>query len=891
MATANNLGTAYIRIAPQMKGIQSTITNQLGGVGGKAGSAFTSSFTRKWGEAAGIVAGITTAVTSKAIGAITNSLDNAISRVDTLNTFPKIMKNLGFEAEESKSSLDKLSQRIEGLPTTLDEIVTYTQRLASTTGNLNEGMYNATNLAIAFNDAALAGGKGQQEANRAFEQFTQVISRGRPSMQDWKIMMEVMPGQLKQMAKYMGTNNKELQQYAKDAKKTVDQLDGMDLYEWISEDKNAHAKERLEEFRKALIDLDNKGGAGITSFKDQVGDATHTIGTALRLIPVRITKAVAQVIQAFGTGDIYTTLDKFTSSFKEVGNFVVKYIVPPIKKDVIPAVKNVARVVRDVIVWIAKTEDARKWLSGLLKAFIAFKAVTAVVSTIKAFMLVLGGGLGTVVKAISVFKTFTGVIGVGGGLSQAFAAATVRSQQFAKAGTTLTASMKTAGAGVMGFSNALSMAGIALGAVAVAIGSAIILTQSMENAETRAANAAKRHQEMLISEKNSIDAVNRSRRLEKTLLDDVAAAKTGTRTAEKEELLAKQEIAAAQQELNRLNAEGQKGTNAYRIAEIELQEATDRHTEAVKKLADAKKEEERAVTAERDNHFTELNMQNAEAAAANLRAKNYAAVAMQLDNLSKKTYSYKDANGKLVKATKDDMKSAVDYISQQLGREDEVWRTIRENAAKNGTTFVEEVQKYGANGARRFVGNFATGVTQYTPLATEAIEGNKGLQGALSTALGKLAAAAKNGGLGVGAQLVTGLKDGINSLAGGVAAAAKNTMDSALTAFKKKAGINSPSKVTAEMGRYLVEGLEVGMQDYSKKLDATAAQTMASAIGSMDQTLAGMPQPTTAAQAYQYQPTTQPTQVIQNNTFNQVANDLDVKEASRKLGWEVATAI
>ena len=34
-----------------------------------------------------------------------------------------------------------------------------------------------------------------------------------------------------------------------------------------------------------------------------------------------------------------------------------------------------------------------------------------------------------------------------------------------------------------------------------------------------------------------------------------------------------------------------------------------------------------------------------------------------------------------------------------------------------------------------------------------------------------------------------------------------------------------------------------------------------------------------------------PAQVIQNNTFNQVANDLDVKEASRKLGWEVATAI
>ena len=35
---------------------------------------------------------------------------------------------------------------------------------------------------------------------------------------------------------------------------------------------------------------------------------------------------------------------------------------------------------------------------------------------------------------------------------------------------------------------------------------------------------------------------------------------------------------------------------------------------------------------------------------------------------------------------------------------------------------------------------------------------------------------------------------------------------------------------------------------------------------------------------------TQP-QVIQNNTFNQVADNLDVKEASKLLGFEVATAI
>ena len=338
---ANNLGTAYIKIAPQMEGIQGAITKGLQ-------SAAKSSVAGATALGTVVAKGVSTA-----LNAVTNSMDRAISRVDTLNAFPKIMKNLGFSTEESTSAIEKLSNRIEGLPTGLDEIVNYTQRLASTMGNLNKDVYNATNLAIAFNDAALSGGKGQYEANRAFEQFSQVLSRGRPSMQDWKIMMEVMPGQLKQMAKYMGTNNKSLQEYAKNAKKTVDQLDGMDLYNWISENKNEKAKERLQDLTKALIDLDNNGGAGITSFKDQVGDATHTIGNALRLIPLRISKAMAEVIQEFGAGDVYNAIDKFTSKFKDVGKWIAQNIVPIVKNQVVPALKTALKVVKSIVEFIA----------------------------------------------------------------------------------------------------------------------------------------------------------------------------------------------------------------------------------------------------------------------------------------------------------------------------------------------------------------------------------------------------------------------------------------------------------------------------------------------------------------------------------------------------------
>lgn len=866
MATANNLGTAYIRIAPQMQGIQSTITKQLGGLGSSVGAKFSNNFTAKWGKAAGTIAGITATVASKALNAVTNSIDNAISRVDTLNTFPKIMKNLGFEADESSGAINKLSNRIEGLPTTLDEIVSYTQRLASSTGNLNKGMYNATNLAIAFNDAALAGGKGQQEANRAFEQFTQVISRSRPSMQDWKIMMEVMPGQLKQLAKYMGTNNKELQLYAKDAKKTVDQLDGMDLYEWISEDKNSYAKERLAELQKAMIDLDNKGGAGITSFKDQVGDATRTIGTAMRLIPVRITKALADVIKAFGTGDIYTTLDNFTSSFKKVGAFIVKYIVPPIKNDIIPILKGVIGVIKNVIKWVAETEVAREALGKLLKAFIAFKVVTGTISLVKGLALGIGGLLAVVVKGTAIVKTFTGVLTSGAGLSSAFSAAAARSSQFAAANGSLTASMSTAGASAVGLTSKLAMLTVGIGAlIAAGVGIYMGLTQIAANTE-HAKKQSEYYQKQLINEKNATDSYNRSLQLQKQLLSDINKAKNEERDAEKELILAKQAVSSAQKSLNELQKAGKKGTDEYRLAEIELAEARERQVAATEALGKAKKKVTDAEQAEKDNRFTELNEINKLTLAEEIRAGKYNLVAKQLDELKKKTYEYRDANGKLVRGTKDDMAQTVDYLAQTMSRQDAAWRTIYENTKRNGTTFTEEMKKLGESGAKGLTGNFSTGVKKYAPLATEASK--------------KL-----------GTDIKTGFQGGLVGAIKEAANIGKRMAQSVITWARKEADSHSPSRKMMEVGKDMAEGLNIGLGSMDKQLEQTAKATTATAIDAMaGQSSIGLSTGYKGVGTSNISPT-QPAQVIQNNTFNQVANTLDVKEASRKLGWEVATAI
>ncbi len=64
------------------------------------------------------------------------------------------MKALGYSTQEVDGSMQKLTKGIDGLPTSLDEIVSNTQQLAISTGSLNKG----TDTALALNNAFLASG-------------------------------------------------------------------------------------------------------------------------------------------------------------------------------------------------------------------------------------------------------------------------------------------------------------------------------------------------------------------------------------------------------------------------------------------------------------------------------------------------------------------------------------------------------------------------------------------------------------------------------------------------------------------------------------------------------------------------------------------------------------
>lgn len=295
---AYNLATAYVPIVPSMKGVGKAIEKAFGDAsqnagskgGGQAGKGFASGLLTKGG-----IIGAAAAVTTKAMGVISNSIGSAVGRADQMNNFPKVMKNLGYSSQDAAASIKKISNALDGLPTTSSAMTGMVQQLAPLTSNLDE----ATDIALAFNNAMLAGGASTMEQENALTQYTQMLSAGKVDMQAWRSIQAAMPGQLNQVAEAMlgaGKNSN-------------------DLYEAM---KNGSIS--FDDFNKKVMELNQNGFGKYASFAQQAKDATQGIGTAMENVKNRVAKAVQKVIEAVGVENIAGAINGFSSQFGKVGD-------------------------------------------------------------------------------------------------------------------------------------------------------------------------------------------------------------------------------------------------------------------------------------------------------------------------------------------------------------------------------------------------------------------------------------------------------------------------------------------------------------------------------------------------------------------------------------------
>ena len=368
-----------------------------------------------------IVAGLgITKIISKAFNVLTSSMDSAINRLDTINNFPRVMSNMGVDAQTSSEAIQDLSDRLKGIPTTLDDAVLSVERFTSKNGDVKKSV----EIFDAVNNAILAGGASTQIQTSALEQLSQAYSKGKPDMMEWRTLQMAMPAQLNQVAKAMG--------------KTTDQL-GEDLRK---------GKIPMDDFINTIIKLNKEGANGFVSFEQQAKNSTGGIKTSLANMKTAVTRGVATIIESFSKGiesagfgtlgdniskigvkaekvlkvisekireylpiiigkikeiidkirkwltenKVGEAIKKIGEIVKTVANEIINFFRPVynfIREKIIPVIKNFAENLIFKIRYadLEQLKDILKAIlpiiTGVVAGFVAFKTVTTIITTIK----------------------------------------------------------------------------------------------------------------------------------------------------------------------------------------------------------------------------------------------------------------------------------------------------------------------------------------------------------------------------------------------------------------------------------------------------------------------------------------------------------------------------
>ena len=147
-----------------------------------------------------VVGTVKTMATAFATMGLYGAAQGTVQRYDTMRMFPKQMKLLGFSANESAKAVDKLEQSVIGLPTGLDEIVESARQYITLTDDIKKG----SDIAIAANNALLAGGGDAQQRTWGQRQIRDLLAAGKLRSQEWESLIKALGPGLKDIGKAMG---------------------------------------------------------------------------------------------------------------------------------------------------------------------------------------------------------------------------------------------------------------------------------------------------------------------------------------------------------------------------------------------------------------------------------------------------------------------------------------------------------------------------------------------------------------------------------------------------------------------------------------------------------------------------------------------------------------
>ena len=298
-------------------------------------------------------------IIEKGFGMIVNSVDRAVSRYDTLNKFPKVLEQMGFNANQSSEATQRLSDSVQGLPTALDDVVATAQRLTVLTGDLD----TSVDTTIALNNAFLASGSGAADASRGLVQYTQMLSSGKVDMMSWRTLQETMGYALQKTAEAFGFAGKSAQR---------------DLYSAL-----LSGTITFEQFNKKIIDLNR----GVGGFAEMAMTSSGGIATAFTNMHTRVAAGVTEVINAIDRGLSKTRFKSIENIINSTGT-AIKNALTKLAAKATPVIEALAKALSVLI-------DVNKKLlpvMGVIAAgFLAYKAYTFVINFYEGLVLIKAG--------------------------------------------------------------------------------------------------------------------------------------------------------------------------------------------------------------------------------------------------------------------------------------------------------------------------------------------------------------------------------------------------------------------------------------------------------------------------------------------------------------------
>ena len=321
---------------------------------------------------------------SKAIGVMTQNIDKAIGRIDTMSNFPKVMQMFGVSADEASKSINRIDKSVRGLPTSLDQAVGGVQDLFMVTKNLKE----SENLFRAVNDSAMVFANGSTDAvNRFIYGYKQALSAGKIQAQDFNQMNEAIPGLMSKVADVMGVTYAELKSGLSDGSISIDQ------------------------FNTALKTLDTEGVGSMSSLQSAAKTSTGGIQTSISNMTTAIVRGISNMIGKVneslapfgGLSGVLSSVGKAgEQAFTSLGN-ILSWVIPKLV-NLAKFIKQNKTAITILVIALGSMYTAFKLLTIINTIKNAFMAFKIALITVKTTALLCGGSMSTLTASLSLLN-------------------------------------------------------------------------------------------------------------------------------------------------------------------------------------------------------------------------------------------------------------------------------------------------------------------------------------------------------------------------------------------------------------------------------------------------------------------------------------------------------